>query len=249
VLLVLLLLVTGCAESEGTESVGNPTQLLAAVPQAARDAGTVRYESVSESALDDEPLQVSARMSGALDVAADAGTADLELVGLDELAADGQAEDPAAAADLADLARTRLSWTAADVTVELGGERTTVPRDDAESGVFARVPGEPTGLLRVVAAASDVEVGSDEELDGVPTAHLRATVQPQAAVEAGLGTQAQLSMAQLPSLPVEVWLDDAGLPLRIRYTVELPSMQEGRQRTVVTTYDYRGWGEPVDLAP
>ena len=65
----------------------------------------------------------------------------------------------------------------------------------------------------------------------------------------GLGTQAQLTLAQLPSLPVEVWLDDAGRPLRIRYRADVPSLQAGRTRTMITTYDYRDWGQPVDVAP
>lgn len=74
-------------------------------------------------------------------------------------------------------------------------------------------------------------------LDGEPTA-----------VEARM-SGVLLVIAQLPSLPVEVWVDDAGRPARIRYTVVLPSVQQGRSRTMVTTYDYSCWGEPVDVTP
>jgi hypothetical protein len=49
-------------------------------------------------------------------------------------------------------------------------------------------------------------------------------------------------------LPVEVWLDGDGRPARIRYEADVPSLQ-GRTRTMTTTYDYRGWGEPVDVTP
>lgn len=131
----------------------------------------------------------------------------------------------------------------------MGGEEVTGKRADADSGMFARVPGEPAGLfIVVVAAATDVTVEGRDDVDGRPTTHLRGSAQPRAAVEAGLGTQAQLSIAWLDDLPVEVWVDDEGRPARIRCAVEVPSLQ-GRTRTMVTTYDYRGWGEPVDLTP
>jgi hypothetical protein len=130
----------------------------------------------------------------------------------------------------------------------MGGQKVTGPRAAADSGMFARVPGEPAGLFEVVAAATEVSVVGTDSLDGVPVTHVRGTAQPRAAVDAGLGTQAQLSIAQLPTLPVEVWVDGEGRPARIRYTVEVPSLQ-GRTRTMVTTYDYRGWGEPVDVTP
>ena len=43
-------------------------------------------------------------------------------------------------------------------------------------------------------------------------------------------------------------VDADGRPARIRFTAEVPSLQD-RTRTLTTTYDYRGWGEPVDVTP
>ena len=207
------------------------------------------YESVTESGLEGEPARVEGRTSGVLDTA-DAGTASLELLGLDDLAA-GAAADGAdgPAEELAALARLQLSWNATEVTAVVGGERLTAPRDRTDTSLVARVPSEPAGLFDVVAEATDVVVAGEQEVDGVRTTHLRASVRPRAAVDAGLGTQAQLAIAELPDLPVEIWLDRQGRPARIRYTAVLASLQPGRTRSTTTTYDYAGWGEPVDVTP
>lgn len=260
-LALLLPLLVACGQTSASSQVAPPepvgalsaqeaTALLVALPQAAAQARSVSYDAVTESALDGEEPRVEAELSGVLDTTADAGTADVALVALAELAAQAEAGgDAEAAQEMAALGQVRLSWDADELTLLMGGERVSGPRDDADSGMYARIPGEPAGLFEVVAAASDVTVMGSEALDGVATTHLRGTAQPRAAVEAGLGTQAQLAIAQLPDLPVEVWVDGQGRPARIRYTVTLPSLQEGRTRSLVTTYDYRGWGEPVDVTP
>lgn len=243
---------TGAAPSEPVRvlSAQEATELLAALPQVAEQERSVSYDAVSESALDGEQPRVEARLSGVLDTAVDAGTADVALVALDDLVAQAEAGgESEAAQELAALGRVRLSWDSDELTLLMGDERVSGPRDEADSGMYARIPGEPAGLFEVVASASDVEVEGREEVDGIATTHLRGSAQPRAAVEAGLGTQAQLAIAQLPELPVEVWVDGQGRPARIRYTVALPSLQEGRTRSIVTTYDYRGWGEPVDVTP
>ena len=258
--LLLLPLLAACGPGTPTGDLAAPTPvasvavdaaaLLAGIPAAAEAAGSVTYEAVTKGGLDGEELAVEAKMSGALDTSADAGTAQLALVGLDEWVAEADSEgEQEVADDIAGLARAQLSWTATDLTLHMGGEQVTGPRADADSGMFARVPGEPAGLFEVVADAQDVEVVGAEQVDGVATTHLRGSARPKDAVDAGLGTQAQLTIARLPDLPVEVWVDGAGRPARIRYTVELPSLQEGRTRTMVTTYDYRDWGQPVDVTP
>lgn len=253
---IALLLMAGCGSDPApTADPHRPAPsvdamaVLAGVPAAAGRAGTVSYESVTEGALDGEEMAVEASMSGVLDVPARAGTARVSLVPLAQMAQGAEASgETAPAKDLADLAMMRLAWTAEELTLVLGGEEVTGPRDEADSGLVAQIPDEPAGLFDVVAAASDVTVVGRVDVDGVATTHLRGSAQPRAAVDAGLGTQAQLSIARLADLPVEVWVDDEGRPARIRYTVELPSLQ-GRTRTMVTTYDYRSWGEPVDLTP
>ena len=245
------LLLTGCGSSPAPSAAPkvDAAALLAALPAAAERAGTVAYESVTEGALDGEEPAVEASMSGVLDVAADAGTASVSLLPLADLASGAAADgESGPAKDLADLAMMRLSWTADELTLFLAEQDVTGPRDEADSGLVAQIPDEPAGLFDVVAAAHDVTVVGPAEVDGVATTHLRGTADPRAAVDAGLGTQAQLSIARLAELPVEVWVDGEGRPARIRYTVEVPSLK-GRTRTLVTTYDYRDWGEPVDLTP
>ena len=224
--------------------------LLLGLPAAAERAGTVVYESVTEGALDGAEMAVEASMRGVLDVAADAGTAKVSLVPLADMAQQAEADgESGPAQDLTDLAMMSLAWTADELTFFLGDEEVSGPRDEVDSGLMGQIPDEPAGLFDVVAAAKDVTVVGSEDVDGIATTHLRGSASAREAVDAGLGTQAQLSIAQLPDLPVEVWVDGEGRPARIRYTVELPSLQEGRTRTMVTTYDYRDWGQPVDLTP
>lgn len=238
------------ARASPPAAVAAPTvdaaDLLAGIPAAAAAAGSVTYDAVTESGLDGGPPTVDARLSGVLDTTADAGTAQLEI---DALGPDLAAQAEAAGEVVDRFLRFELTWTATDLTGEFDGERETAPRDASDTALIARVPGEPAGLFDVVAAATEAIVVGQEDVAGVPATHLRASARPQAAVEAGLGTQAQLAIAQLPDLPVEVWVDADGRPVRIRYTVVLPSVQDGRTRTLVTTYDYTGWGEPVDVTP
>ena len=249
--LLLLPLLAACGQTAPATAAAaqDPAHLLAGVPAAAEAAGSVRYESVTEGALDGEPAEVGGRLTGALDLAADAGTGRLELPDLADLTEEADAAGEAStSADLGALADLTLSWTATDVTAVVDGERHAASRTSTDDGVLARVPAEPAGLFDAVAAATDVTVVGQEELDGVSTTRLAGSVEPRAAVEAGLGTQGQLSIATLPALPVEVWVDADGRPARIRYTADVPSLQ-GRTRTLTTTYDYRAWSEPVDVTP
>lgn len=212
--------------------VPDPAALLGGIPAAAAAAGSVVYAAVTEGGLDGEPAAVEARTSGVLDTTADAGTAALDLVALDDLAAGAAADgEQGPAEELAALARLEVAWTATEISLVVGGERRTAPRDAADTSMIARLPSEPAGLFDVVAAAGAPTVEGREDLDGVPTTHLRATARPAAAAVE------------------EVWVDDAGRPARIRYTVVLPSLQQGRSRTMVTTYDYTRWGQPVDVTP
>ena len=64
--------------------------------------------------------------------------------------------------------------------------------------MIARLPAEPAGLFDAVAAATEVSVVGQEELDGAATTRLAGTVEPRAAVEAGLGTQGQRSIGTSP---------------------------------------------------
>ena len=208
----------------------------------------MRYDSVTEGARTGEAVEVEGRLSGVLDLATGEGTGELQLPALADLAAEAGAAGDASAEELGAIADLTLSWTPTDLTAVVDGERHTASRDSDDTGVVGRVPSEPAGLLDAVAAATDLVGAGQEDVDGVPTTRLTATVDPQAAVDAGLGTQAQLSIAALPSLPVEVWVDTDGLPARIRYVADVPSLTGGT-RTMTTTYDYRDWGAPVDVTP
>jgi hypothetical protein len=156
--LLLLPLLAACGQAAGAPDTARPAAsaaaqpradaaaLLAGVPAAARTAGSVRYSSVTEGRLDGGPAEVEGRLAGALDLAGDAGTGELELPALAELAAEAEAAGEAdTGTDLGALAGLTLSWTPTEVIAVVDGERHTAPRGSGDDGVVGRVPDEPAG--------------------------------------------------------------------------------------------------------
>jgi hypothetical protein len=113
----------------------------------------------------------------------------------------------------------------------------------------------PTALLQQLRGADeDVEDLGREEIRGVSTRHLRVMVDSDRAVDQTpeeLRKQRRTSTdaAGLPSrYPMEVWIDDDGLPRRIRTVLEVD--EEGTDRTThQTTLDLYDFGVSVDVTP
>jgi hypothetical protein len=113
----------------------------------------------------------------------------------------------------------------------------------------------PTALLQQLrGAAEDVEDLGREQIRGVDTHHLRVTVVSDRAIaQAPEELREQLrSYAEatgLPdSYPMEVWIDDDGLPRRIRTVLEVDDEVRGAvtQETTLELFDFGG---EVELTP
>jgi hypothetical protein len=113
----------------------------------------------------------------------------------------------------------------------------------------------PAALLQQLrGAAEDIEELGDEEIRGVSTRHLRVTVVSERAIaQAPEELREQLrTYAEATGLPatypMEVWIDDDGLPRRIRTVLEIDDAVQGTitQQTTLELYDF---GVSVDLDP
>jgi hypothetical protein len=112
----------------------------------------------------------------------------------------------------------------------------------------------PAALLQQLRGAEDIEDLGTEDVRGVATRHLRVTVDPErAADQAPEELREQLrtyaDATGLPdTYPMEVWIDDDGLPRRIRTVLELDEATTGpvTQETTLELFDF---GVSVDLTP
>lgn len=119
-----------------------------------------------------------------------------------------------------------------------------------------------TQTLHYLRGAGDVtEVGRDE-VRGVPTTHYRADVDLGRAADLMPGDQRDQfeaaveqfeAMAGRTSMPVDVWIDDAGLPRRMNYRVEMDGGafrdQLPGDGTLAMTFsmDVYDYGRPVSV--
>jgi hypothetical protein len=136
------------------------------------------------------------------------------------------------------------------IDLEEAGEEAGLDPDQ-----FVPTDAGPAALLQQLrGAAEDIEELGREEVRGVETEHLRVTVVSERAIEQApeqlreqLRTYAEAT--GLPaSYPMEVWIDDDGLPRRIRTVLEIDDEGSGpiTQETTLELFDF---GVGIDLSP
>lgn len=119
-----------------------------------------------------------------------------------------------------------------------------------------------TQTLHYLRGAGDITEVGREEVRGVPTTHYRADVDLGRAADLMPGDQRDQfeaaveqfeAMAGRTSMPVDVWIDDAGLPRRMNYRIEmdggafsdqLPGDGSLAMSFSMELYDY---GQPVSV--
>ena len=115
-------------------------------------------------------------------------------------------------------------------------------RDDARenAGLIGRLPDEPEALIRLL------ELGEDAHL--LDDGQIGFTVEPRKAARAGAPAELTDAAAEGllgASLPLEVWLDDEGVPERIAYRIELKPTPALPARTIEVTYELADVGDPI----
>jgi hypothetical protein len=125
-------------------------------------------------------------------------------------------------------------------------------------GELQQMGNDPTKSMEMLQGVSDdvTEVGS-EDIRGEPTTHYQATIDMDKALEqmpedARPYAQQQMDMLGTSTLPVEVWIDEAGRLRRQRIEMDLSQMAEsspGAPTRVVTTVEMFDFGADVDVEP
>jgi hypothetical protein len=230
-------------------SGGNPEELLERAPDALEDAGTSRFEMLV-TAVSEQGEQPPFRAEGEQDLTD--GTMRMVFdLGDDssrtETLLDGNVvylRAPLFALFTGDPDRwVRLDLEEAGAEAGLDPDQ-LVPTDAGPAALLQQLRG----------AAEDTEDLGREEVRGVDTHHLRVTVvsdraiaQAPEAMRDQLRTYAEAT--GLPdTYPMEVWIDDDGLPRRIRTVLEIDDPAQGAitQQTTLELFDF---GVEIELTP
>jgi hypothetical protein len=130
------------------------------------------------------------------------------------------------------------TWIKLDPAALGGGE----DLGDMLGGAGTGTVTAPLDALREVA---DVQEVGSEEIDGIPTTHYRATLDP-AKVAAALAPLESVGgrKARAGTMPVDLWVDADGHVVRVTQTIDLGAADAG---SVTWTLDLREFGEPLDV--
>jgi hypothetical protein len=237
----------------------NPSALLAAAPENARDAGTAKFSlasSVDSQALpngsasftgDGEVSFTEQKMRMSMDMGSLGGQS--QNLGSVELVLD----DTTMYMRLGGLSQ-QLPGGAEWVTVELQklGEQVGANFGQLLQGGQSD-PGAFLETLR--GAADDVEKVGSEQVRGVATTHYTATVNLDDALEElpedqGKGLRQMLERANVPdSYPVDVWIGDEGLARRVKFTIEMSPPGTQQQMSQTQTLEFFDYGTEIDVSP
>lgn len=124
---------------------------------------------------------------------------------------------------------------------------------------------DPTQFLEMLRGAGKADVVGHEDVRGVSTTHYRARVNVEDAIAAAPKDQRDALRSMMESLsassgldlagiefPVEVWIDDQGLPRRMEMTMDfgsvgIPDVPSGTSVTV--TVEFYDFGVDVNVEP
>lgn len=125
-------------------------------------------------------------------------------------------------------------------------------------GELQQMGNDPTKSMEMLQGVSDdvTEVGT-EDVRGEPTTHYRATIDMEKALDqvpedARPFVQQQMEVLGTTTLPIEVWIDDAGRLRRQRVDMDLSAMggsPPGAPTSVYTTVEMFDFGAQVQAEP
>lgn len=106
---------------------------------------------------------------------------------------------------------------------------------------------DPTKFLEVASKAGEITKTTHETIDNQATTHYSIRIDTQKMLnrvqDAPLPQLAQRGAANLPpSYPVDIWINDDKLPVRMTMKPPTPGKTTQQMRT-----DFTGWGKPVDI--
>lgn len=218
----------GCA-GVGDEAASNesPTELLAQAADDLRAQGSFSFEADYVRVRADRPddAETFAEIEGAVELDQGRGRATVRLdLGLPSSGSEPGLDDP-----------IDLRWSRMSLEAEVGGEAQRLPRVRArrDGGLLGRLPDEPEALAELLA------LGTDARLLGRRHVGFEVDVRKSGFFPGGV--EGRFGEA----LPMEVWLDEDGVPQRILYRIEQEPTAALPARSVTATYELGDIGEPV----
>lgn len=270
---VLVVVAAGCGlrGDVGAVEVAATADFLAASADRTAETGTGRFELVVEMSgvpqLGPTPIRITG--DGVYDAVANRASMTMDLSAFVDVLDDGGGEDAdEAAAAFAEPLQTVVDGTIVYLRFPLlaasaGGDESWVRMDAADAEATGGVPVSPSSLDPralldfLYGVADDVEEVGTEDVRGVATTHLRATVSPEdlvAALPEEDRARVQnvldaFAAAQVGSFPLDVWIDRQGQVRRVEAAYELPAASTGAEEDVRTSVavDYFGFGEDVTI--
>jgi hypothetical protein len=265
------LLFTACAQEADSGAVQVSTAeaavtALRSAPDAAADARTGQLEMVVEVSppeAEGEPFEITA--SGSFDLAAEQMSMTMDMGALFDRLAESSDEPvpPGLGGDWdvrvdGDTFYLRVPilqmFTGTDGWLSMTANDVGAAADGFGLGAGTYDPSKILDSLRGV--RGEPEVVGEEEVRGVATTHYRATIDVERAVAQApeeQRTQVEAALEQLgdpeiPEIPVDIWLDDDGLPRRLSIDLgHAPAGVLGDAGAMTLTMEVFGYGEPVDI--
>jgi hypothetical protein len=261
--LVALLLATACAAESYDAAVEVRTgpaaaATLRAVPDAAADAGTARFEAVTTVSVGGHAVDLVA--TGAHDTDAQRMSMSMDMGAWFEQLAVATGEDLPGGLEgtmelVADGSTFYLRSPMLDMVVGNADWLSFTPEDlGVTADAFGLANLDPSTLVETLRGVTGepVVVGV-EDVRGVETTRYAATMDLAKAIEDVPADQraqieAQLDQLGEPEISVDVWIDAEGLPRRLQMDMgRLATMGFGEDAGAVMTTEFFDYGQPVDI--
>jgi hypothetical protein len=232
----------GASDTAKRASEVSTLELVTGAPTAAADAGTAHFEGRVSMNLDGESLTVP--FSGDMDFAGTAFSMRMDLSDIPDA-------PPGAGAIEARLVDGVMYMNLGGLLGAAPGLPAGVEWMRLDLNDFGEFSGQaatenPADVLQGLRDAGTVELVGEESVDGVPTRHYRAQVDTDEALD-NVSDELRDSAAevrdQLPAtIPLDVWIDDDGLPRRFRMQFEAAGVSADME------FEFSDFGKDVDLS-
>ena len=208
----------------------------ASASAAARRAGTVTFRLTSTRQKHGFPAEPLLSGDGALDLTSRAGRMSVDFGAL--------LNWPTNEPDI-----VRVWWDEATLNARGSLDIRNGTGEPRRTSGIGRMADEPPALLAVLASARVKGAGRATQIDGRPVTRFALVLSAAAAKRARVPADPALDVTK--GLQLTVWIDGAGLPVRLAYQVTLPPMKRVKlpARTTRVIYDFGAYGEPVDVGP